>query len=138
MQPLIWCFFSFRGHLNRQEFALSVAVLWLVSFAITPLMRDVVTGGELPPGGLTEAQELQIMVMGSALAGLILLWPTLAVQAKRLQHIGLKAAYLLIFYFASGFVFLFMPMLVVLATVVLWIGLFALPGGQWQRWTKRT
>jgi uncharacterized membrane protein YhaH (DUF805 family) len=88
MQKLIWCFTSVSGRLPRQPFGLAMASLILLSVATTRILVRVVPSGPIyyGPEGPPAANTPDLKVLFVAL---LFLWPTAAVQIKRLNDLGL-------------------------------------------------
>ena len=94
MQSLLWCFFSWRGRLNRQEFALAffflAAMAYLIGAALTATMVGPTNAGR----PWSENDLILAQVQAQLLASVFVLWPSLAIQVKRLRDIGYSWLYL--------------------------------------------
>ena len=109
MQSLVWCFFAWRGYLTRQEYALALLVIVLVGFIIGPLISDMMIG-QTNGGEVWIRSDLDLARARAKLTGYLLTaWPTLAVQVKRLRHIGYPPQYLIGANVALTVVLLFAP-----------------------------
>jgi uncharacterized membrane protein YhaH (DUF805 family) len=128
VQPLLWCFFSWRGRLNRQEFALAFFFLVLVTYLIgRVLVQNLVgptdEGQPWTPDALAMAQtEAQLF------AYVLTAWPTLTLQVKRLRDLGYSPLYLVGANIGVAVIMLIAPMIAIILAVVASLWLFFWPG----------
>lgn len=101
MQNLLWCFLSFRGELNRHQFILATVALALLFFLASRIGTHVFIGVTGSDGGWTPLELNNARREGAGLAGMFRFWPLLALQIKRVRHIGLPVRYLMGAYGAS-------------------------------------
>ncbi|MGV8952889.1 MAG: DUF805 domain-containing protein [Cypionkella sp.] len=94
VQPLLWCFFSWRGRLNRQEFALAFFFIAAVAFVVGAVLSATMVGSADTSPPQSETDLLMAQLQTQTLASLVVLWPTLAIQVKRLRDIGYSWLYL--------------------------------------------
>ena len=132
MQSLLWCFFSWRGRLNRQEFALAffflAAMAYLVGAVLTAAMVGPTNGGR----PWTENDLVLAQVQAQLLASVFVLWPSLAIQVKRLRDIGYSWLYLVAANVIVLVVMLFAPIPGITLGLVASLFLFFAKGKQQQ------
>ena len=92
-----WFFLSFRGRISRQEFWLGYAFTIVVMLLMIPLLKDLAL--LRPAGRAVQREELMIAVlMGTAIATAILLWPLLTLYVKRLHDLNVSGWWLVCFF----------------------------------------
>jgi len=132
MQSLLWCFFGWRGQLTRQEFFLAILAVMLLTYVAGNLLTDLI--GPTNNGETWLRSDLVAARSKARLISLVVsFWPSLAVQAKRLRHIGLPAYSM----FVAQAVFLILLVLWPAAGAtgpVLWIVFLCTAGGNLGRW----
>ena len=130
MQPLIWCFFSWRGRLDRQEFALAFFFLVLLTYLLGRALVQVMVGpthdGQpWTPDDLAMAQtEAQMM------AYVLTAWSTLTIQVKRLRDLGYSSLYLVGANIGVAIIMVFAPLIAISLAVIASLWLFTWPGKQ--------
>src|SRR5690349_9255651 len=91
MGQLLWCFFSFKGRLARVPFAMGMAATILLSIGLQRIIKSAMTPNgpvlDAVPASPTDPSNRPI-VFALILAGIILFWPTAALQIKRLNDLG--------------------------------------------------
>ena len=95
MQSLLWCFFSWRGRLNRQEFALAFFFIAAVAYVIAAMLTATMAAPDNASAPLSEDALLMAQLQTQMIASFVVLWPSLAIQVKRLRDIGYSWLYLL-------------------------------------------
>lgn len=94
VQSLLWCFFSWRGRLNRQEFALAFFFLAAMAYLIGAILTATMVGPTNAGRPWSENDLIFAQVQAQMLASVFVLWPSLAIQVKRLRDIGYSWLYL--------------------------------------------
>lgn len=84
-----WCFLSFRGALGRQPFILALISIILANWLLAELFKELFhTGGPIYyDRGEADMARAQL-TLDETFAGMILLWPNLAVSVKRWRDLG--------------------------------------------------
>ncbi len=128
MQSLVWCFFGWRGYLTRQEYALALLVIVLAGFVITPVISALMVG-PTNDGEVWNRADLDLAKGRATLTGYLLTaWPTMAVQVKRLRHIGYPPQYLIGANIALTVVLLIAPAVAIFAMLAGSLYLFLAKG----------
>jgi uncharacterized membrane protein YhaH (DUF805 family) len=96
MKIFTWCFLSTRGKLRREPFALAMAAIILVGYGLIPFTRSLFL--EFRFDDEWKQDQLRRAVLGGDLLRYaLMLWPLFAVQAKRVQDIGLRTTHFGVF-----------------------------------------
>lgn len=129
MNSLLWCFFSWRGELNRQQFALAMLFCVLVAIALGSLISDLTVGPTNNGEVWTRNGLMLAKGRAAAIAWLAVTWPLLCIQVKRLRHIGLPAYSLFIANIAVTLLLLVAAPLGLIGGVVFTLFIFFAKGG---------
>lgn len=92
-----WYLLSFKGRISRQEFWLGYVGAVLVILLATRLLADVGLYLLRPSGRAWYRDEIELAGgLPMFLASILVLWPMLAIYAKRLHDLNLSAWWLLV------------------------------------------
>lgn len=128
MQSLLWCFFSWRGRLNRQEFALAFFFLAALAYVIGAVLTAATVGPTNAGRPWSENDLIMAQLQAQVLASVLLLWPSLAIQVKRLRDIGYSWLYLVAANVIVVVVMLFAPIPGIVLALVASLFLFFAKG----------
>ncbi len=128
MQSLWWCFFSFRGRLNRQEFALAFFFLAAIAYVIGTILTKTMIGPTNEGRPWTENDLLMAQLDAQMLASAFVFWPSLAIQVKRLRDIGYSWLYLVAANVVLGVAMVFAPIPAMIVAVIAALFLFFAKG----------
>jgi uncharacterized membrane protein YhaH (DUF805 family) len=91
-----WYLLSFKGRISRQEFWLGYVGAVLVILLVSRPLADVILHQLRPSGRAWYREEIALaQVLAWWLASILVLWPILAIYAKRLHDLDLSAWWLL-------------------------------------------
>ena len=130
VQPLLWCFFSWRGRLNRQEFALAFFFLVLVTYVVGRILVQNLVGATNEGQPWTADDLTLAQTEAQMLAYVLTAWPTLTLQVKRLRDLGYSWFYLVGANIVVAAIMLIAPVVAIILAVVASLWLFLWPGKQ--------
>jgi uncharacterized membrane protein YhaH (DUF805 family) len=128
VQSLWWCFFSFRGRLNRQEFALAFFFLAAIAYVIGTILTKTMVGPTNDGMAWAENDLLMAQLEAQMLASVFVFWPSLAIQVKRLRDIGYSWLYLVAANVVLGIAMAFAPVPGMIIAVIAALYLFLAKG----------
>ena len=128
VQPLLWCFLSFRGRLNRQEFALAFFFVVLVTYLLGAILAAIMVGPTNDGRPWTENDLLLAQTQAQLLGYVVTVWPTLALQVKRLRDIGYSPLYLVGANVLVAVLMLIAPVVAIILAILGSLLLFFWPG----------
>ena len=128
MQSLWWCFFSFRGRLNRQEFALAFFFLAAVAYVIGMILTSTMIGPTNNGRAWTENDLLMAQLEAQMLASVFVFWPSLVIQVKRLRDTGYSWPYLVAANVILGIAMVFAPIPAMIVALIAALFLFFAKG----------
>lgn len=129
MNNLLWCFLSWRGELTRQQFALAMLFSVLVAIALGTLISDLTVGPTNNGQVWTRDGIMLTKARAGAIAWLVVTWPLLCIQVKRLRHIGLPGYTLFVANIAVTLLLLVATPLGLIGGVVFTLFIFFAKGG---------
>jgi uncharacterized membrane protein YhaH (DUF805 family) len=133
VQSLLWCFFSWRGRLNRQEFALAFFFLAAMAYLIGAILTAIMVGPTNTDRPWSENDLVMAQLQAQMLASVFVLWPSLAIQVKRLRDIGYSWLYLVAANVIVFVVLLFAPIPAIVLGLAASLYLFFARGKPGQR-----
>lgn len=91
-----WYFLSFKGRVSRQEFWLGYLATVIVLLLLEHKLEDLILYLRRPPSGSWYRQDLELaLVIPKILARAMLLWPFLAISAKRMHDMNFSGWWVL-------------------------------------------
>jgi uncharacterized membrane protein YhaH (DUF805 family) len=127
---LLWCFFSWRGRLNRKEFALAFFFMVLVTYVLGHVLVSVMVGPTNAGQTWTSDDLLMAHTRAQLLAYVLTAWPTLALQIKRLRDLGYSWLHLIGANIVVAALLLIAPTIAIILAVGASLLLFFWPGKQ--------